>query len=244
LNAAAGLLVVLIKEVVVEGYRGRVAVVCDQPMARAGWEQVVAACPGLALGASVAAPDQLAQSEPYDDYAVTVLDMPDLPYRHALEVIAKLATVGPPVVSWAGSQPRTLPAVLRAGARGLVTPRTDRDPVRRTLLTVAAGGMSVAPELTTRFLAEVSFAAEASIASEEEGHLAPREVETLRYIALGYTHSQIATRMGLSTATVNTYAKRIRAKLNVNNKAALTRVAIERGHLEPGARPPAGRPPL
>jgi DNA-binding NarL/FixJ family response regulator len=240
LNAAAGLLVVQIREVVVEGYRGRVAIACDEPMARAGWEQVVAASPGLAVGASVAAPDQLAQSEPYDDYVVTVLDMPALPYRNALEAIAKLATVGSPVVSWEASQPRTLPAVIRAGARGLVTPRTGRDSVRRTLLTVAAGGMSVAPELTTRFLDDVSLAADSSLASEE-GHLAPREVQTLRYIALGYTHSQIATRMGLSTATVNTYAKRIRAKLNVNNKAALTRVAIERGHLEPGARPLATR---
>jgi DNA-binding CsgD family transcriptional regulator len=37
--------------------------------------------------------------------------------------------------------------------------------------------------------------------------------------------------MGLSQATVNTYAKRIRAKLKVGNKAELTRVAIELGYL-------------
>jgi DNA-binding CsgD family transcriptional regulator len=38
--------------------------------------------------------------------------------------------------------------------------------------------------------------------------------------------------MGLTEATVNTYAKRLRAKLNVGNKAQLTRVAIELGHLD------------
>jgi hypothetical protein len=46
--------------------------------------------------------------------------------------------------------------------------------------------------------------------------------------------------MGLSPATVNTYAKRIRGKLKVNNKAELTRIAIDLGHLgEVGGTPPA-----
>ena len=48
--------------------------------------------------------------------------------------------------------------------------------------------------------------------------------------AHGLTQGQIATRMGLSQATVNTYAKRIRAKLKVSNKAELTRIAIDLGH--------------
>ena len=63
-------------------------------------------------------------------------------------------------------------------------------------------------------------------ADEDPSGLAPREIETLRWIALGFTHAQIATRMGLSQATVNTYAKRIRAKLAVGNKAELTRAAV------------------
>lgn len=54
-------------------------------------------------------------------------------------------------------------------------------------------------------------------------------------VARGLTQGQIATRMGLSQATVNTYAKRIRAKLKVNNKAALTRIAIELGHVGEGS---------
>ncbi|RSM62104.1 hypothetical protein DMB66_22730 [Actinoplanes sp. ATCC 53533] len=72
----------------------------------------------------------------------------------------------------------------------------------------------------------------------------PREIETLRWIASGFTHAQIATRMGLSTTTVDTYAKRIRAKLNVSNKAELTRVAIELGHVVQRRRAaPAPDPP-
>ncbi len=37
--------------------------------------------------------------------------------------------------------------------------------------------------------------------------------------------------MGLSQATVDTYAKRIRNKLNVTDKAEITRIAVELGHL-------------
>ena len=42
--------------------------------------------------------------------------------------------------------------------------------------------------------------------------------------------------MGLSEATVNTYAKRIRSKLQVNNKAELTRAAIRLGYLDDDRR--------
>jgi DNA-binding CsgD family transcriptional regulator len=61
--------------------------------------------------------------------------------------------------------------------------------------------------------------------------LGRREVETLRWVARGLTHRQIGTRMGLTEETVNTYLKRIRAKLGVHNKALLTRRAIELGYL-------------
>ena len=48
----------------------------------------------------------------------------------------------------------------------------------------------------------------------------------LRQISRGLTHGQIATRLGISPHTVDTYVKRIRAKLGVGNKAELTRVAL------------------
>jgi DNA-binding CsgD family transcriptional regulator len=51
----------------------------------------------------------------------------------------------------------------------------------------------------------------------------------------GYTDAQTATRLGLTHATVTTYAKRLRAKLKFGNKADLTRLAIELGHV-PRAR--------
>lgn len=63
--------------------------------------------------------------------------------------------------------------------------------------------------------------------SGEPGNLlSGREKQVLRQIARGLTHGQIATRLGISPHTVDTYVKRIRSKLGVGNKAELTRAAL------------------
>jgi DNA-binding CsgD family transcriptional regulator len=59
--------------------------------------------------------------------------------------------------------------------------------------------------------------------------LTDRELETLRHIAAGHTHLQAARAMGVSRHTVDTYLRRIRAKLGHTSTAELTRVAISLG---------------
>ncbi|MEU7870001.1 LuxR C-terminal-related transcriptional regulator [Dactylosporangium sp. NPDC049140] len=62
------------------------------------------------------------------------------------------------------------------------------------------------------------------------GALSPREQQTLDLIASGFTHAQVASRMGVRKATVDTYVERIRAKLQLGNKAELTRAALDPAH--------------
>jgi DNA-binding CsgD family transcriptional regulator len=92
--------------------------------------------------------------------------------------------------------------------------------------TVAHGGFYLCPRLVDGFYAQLR-----QPTHTDPYGLARREVETLRWIVRGLTHAQIATKMGLSRATVNTYATRIRDKLNVSSTAELTRIAIELGYL-------------
>ncbi len=70
-----------------------------------------------------------------------------------------------------------------------------------------------------------------SAESDQFRRLSKRETEVLRQISRGLTHSQIATRLGISHHTVDTYVKRIRAKLDLGNKAELTRAALLMGEL-------------
>ena len=141
-------------------------------------------------------------------------------------MIAGLARVGSPLVISSWDHPPGLLAAIRAGARGCVTWQSDHSIVDSALRTVAHGGFYLCPRLVDRFYEELSRPPQ----SDPNG-LAPREIETLQLIAQGFTYAQIATMMGLSQATVDTYAKRIRNKLNVTDKAEITRIAVELGHL-------------
>ncbi|GAB2943589.1 response regulator transcription factor [Micromonospora polyrhachis] len=201
----------------------QVAIVADHPVSRAGMEKLASDDARMRVVTAVASVEELYQRA--DSYDVVVLDLPHLSTA-ALDAVAKVATVGPPLVSsvWEGSP--TLLATIRTGARGCISRFAEQRDVREAMRVIAHGGFYICPRMVGQFQVEL-----AGHTEEEQSGLAPREIETLRWIASGLTHAQIATRMGLSQATVNTYAKRIRAKLNVSNKADLTRMAIELGHV-------------
>lgn len=202
------------------------AIIGDQPLAVAGLERLAAEDPALEVLATVARIEELDGT-----YDIVVVDLPSRAQAAFPDVVAAAARIGRPLICSSWEQQTGLVAAIRAGARGCITRHTEQAAVRAALRTVAQGGFYLCSQLVDRFQAELLRPYD-----EDPNGLAPREIETLRWIALGFTHAQIATRMGLSQATVNTYAKRIRAKLNVSNKAELTRMAIELGHLSQSHR--------
>lgn len=114
------------------------------------------------------------------------------------------------------------------GARGYVHRHADVATVVSAIRTTVAGGefwgeLGVAPDIETT-------------ATVESDSLSPRELQVLRQIARGLTHSQIATRLRISGNTVNTYVKRIRSKLKLGNKAELTRFAVQASWARPEDR--------
>ena len=107
---------------------------------------------------------------------------------------------------------------LQAGASGVISKRESGERLVDAVR-AAAAGTNVAPahgeddQTTER--------------AETAGRgLSGREEQVLRQISRGLTHGQIATRLGISSHTVDTYVKRIRRKLGVGNKAELTRLAL------------------
>jgi DNA-binding NarL/FixJ family response regulator len=202
----------------------KIAVVHDQPVTRAALQRLVAACSEFAVVASVDRVDELVT------YDAVVVGLPLRSDQPALEVIAGLARTGSPLVISSWEQPPGVLAAVGAGARGCVTTQSDHSTVEAAIRAVAQGGFYLCPRLVDRFQEELG----RPPYSDHHG-LSPREAEALQFIAQGLTYGRIATRMGVSPATVDTYAKRIRAKLNVTNKAEITRIAIELGHRVMGA---------
>lgn len=206
-----------------------VAIVADHPITRAGLEKLASDDTGMRVVAAVGSVAELrGAAEAYD---VVVLDIAQIDVATVNDVV-HVAALGRPLVSssWSGSP--TLLATIRAGARGCISRFAEQREVREAMRVIVQGGLYLCPRMAGQFQMEL-----ANRDVDEQSGLAPREIETLQWIASGFTHSQIATRMGLSHATVNTYAKRIRAKLNVNNKADMTRMAIELGYFSRGRRP-------
>lgn len=103
---------------------------------------------------------------------------------------------------------------LAAGASGSVSKQADAN-----TLAHAIRAATIRPD---QLAATIS----PEVAKPESCLLSGRETQVLQLIACGYTHGQVARRLGISPHTVDTYVKRIRTKLTLGNKAELTRAAV------------------
>lgn len=66
-------------------------------------------------------------------------------------------------------------------------------------------------------------------ARRRQADLSPRELEVVRMVAAGMTNGEIAQSLRLSQNTVKNHIARVFDKLGVNNRAELTRKAIDSG---------------
>ncbi|MFI7423914.1 LuxR C-terminal-related transcriptional regulator [Nonomuraea sp. NPDC049684] len=170
-------------------------------------------------------------------YDVLILDLYLAEDRPCLAAVKELAAVTRVLIVSASGRPADVLAAIRCGANGYVTKDAPSELIVAAVRTVAAGGFYLSAGLADILQSELDDSARppAGSGAQEEGEggeapprLSAREEETLSYIAQGFTHAQVGRRMGLSKATVDTYVERIRAKLQVGNKAELTRAALNR----------------
>lgn len=206
-----------------------VGVVDDHPVVRCGLSHLLERWPDIRVTVVAAT---VAALGPTGSLDVVVLDLylgSDVP---ELESVALLAASTPVLVISASARPDDVLGAIRAGASGYLTKDCAPELLAGGILTVASGGFALTSELADIVQSAQARADGAGRGSGREvpggGHLSPREEQTLSFIARGFTHEQIATRLGIRRSTVNTYVERIRDKLQVGNKAELTRAALAR----------------
>jgi len=133
----------------------------------------------------------------------------------SIKVVADAARMTTKVIVMSSGVPRSLiQACLSVGAIGHLDKRL---PLARFCEAVRTAARIEAPTRPST---------EPRSAGLRPAGLSRREYEVLAHIAEGCTHEQTARRMGVSRNTVDTYVKRIRAKVGVGNKADLTRLAL------------------
>ena len=199
----------------------RVAIVDDHPIARRGVASALADAGDVEVVASVDSAADLGEAPSIE---VVILDLYHDGDEPCLAAVAEWSARTRVLVMSASGRPDDVLRAVRAGAGGYITKRAQPALFVAAVQTVAAGGFWLSSQLADIVLSRPEPPAPAA----PHGHLSPREEQTLDLIARGYTHAQAATRMGVTKATVDTYVERIRAKLQVGNKAELTRAALRR----------------
>ena len=120
------------------------------------------------------------------------------------------------VVSCYG-EPDVIRQALDAGADGYVLKDSHTECILKGIASVSDGKLYLCPA-AKQALENGSTPIQAS--------LTQREREILALIVEGLPMKQIASRLGLSFETVHSYTKYIRAKMGVNNTAALVRIYL------------------
>jgi DNA-binding NarL/FixJ family response regulator len=124
--------------------------------------------------------------------------------------------------------PEDVVAVIRAGARGYVTktisPAQLIDAIHRT----ADGDAVFSPWLAGFVLDAFTTGAQQPVEDPELDQLTAREQDVLLLIARGYLYKEIGARLHISVKTVESHVSNVLRKLQLSNRAELTRWAAQR----------------
>ena len=109
-------------------------------------------------------------------------------------------------------------ALLQSGANGYLLLSDDTDDLFKAVKRAAVGQPSVTPRIAV------------GLATDErrnDDDLTKREMDVIAQIALGYTNREMATKLHLSTRTVESHRANIMRKLGFHSRAEVVRYAME-----------------
>jgi DNA-binding NarL/FixJ family response regulator len=121
--------------------------------------------------------------------------------------------------------------LLQVGAYGYLPKKAAGSELIHAIRAVCRGEAYIHPSMT-RCLMD-GYVHHAKDKSKHLDGLTGREVEILKLIAEGLTNQVIATQLFLSVKTVEGHRGRIMEKLDVHNRTALVRYAINKGLITP-----------
>jgi len=118
--------------------------------------------------------------------------------------------------------------VMRSGANGYVLKRSADTELVEAIKRISEGkkylNESISQKLIDTLLKKPN---EEGDSNNPYTMLSGREREVLRYLAQGYTNTEIAEKLFISPKTVDTYRSRIMKKLSIRKKSELVNYAIK-----------------
>jgi DNA-binding NarL/FixJ family response regulator len=210
----------------------KVFLVDDHHVVRSGLKALVDNQPDMEVVGE--AGDGLAALEliPQQSVDVVVMDV-SMPVMGGVEATRRIKSHQPAIKILAltvHEEEGFLEQLIKAGASGYVVKRAVADDLIHAIRTVAKGGAYLDPIVASSVLGGIAKSA-VSAKSAREQKLSERESEVLVLVAKGYTGREIATRLDISTKTVETHKARAMEKLELASRAELVGYAIDRGWL-------------
>jgi two-component system, NarL family, response regulator NreC len=164
----------------------------------------------------------------HPEVAVLDLAMPILNGIDAAKEIQRISGKTKTIILSMHTESRYILESLRGGANGFVMKTHAADDLVRAIRETARGGTYLSPEVS-----EAVVQAYQNKTEVPPDPLSPRERQVLQLIAEGKTTKEVATALGISVKTAETYRTRIMEKLDIHETASLVRYAVRRGVVQP-----------
>jgi DNA-binding NarL/FixJ family response regulator len=211
----------------------RIAIVAAAPAIRAALESIVARHESLSVTSVVASVEALASDPNLASSEVVLLHV-----TTADGAARDLRALPPlPVVVLFGGRawPAAIPAMLAAGARGVLPDDSAAEEIAAAVEAAVAGLVVVPSELASALVAPRPPASEArdfgAASAARARALTPREREILSMLAEGLPNKVIASRLGISEHTVKTHLEAVFEKLGASTRAEAVARAVRSGLL-------------
>jgi len=204
----------------------------DHPVVRLGIRNVLETEPDFVVVGEVADALQVISEVEALRPDVLVLDL-IMPGLNGLEITRRLARSAPQtkvvVLSMHANEAYVIEA-LRNGASAYVLKGSESGEIIQAIREILAGRRYLSPPLSERSI-EMYIEKSAGAPLDPYETLSTREREVLHLVAEGHTSPDIATRLHISTRTVESHRANLMRKLGLDSRTDLVRYALRRGIL-------------
>ncbi len=205
-----------------------VALVDDHPVVRAGLKAVLEKAPDISVVAEGECGKDALRIVEEISPNVIVLDL-NLPDIHGVEVTRRIAARGVPTAILILTFHRDNPSVyklLECGALGYVLKDEALETLVSAIRAVAQGENWLSPAITKQVIRKAVGQDERK---EDSAGLTPREMEILCLLAQGLDNTAIASRLVLTTRTIQNHVSNIYSKLGATSRTEAALYAIRSG---------------
>ncbi len=210
----------------------RVLIADDHAVLRAGLRLLIDAQPDMQTVAEASDSQETLAQTAASRPDVLLLDL-SMPGEGGLNLLGRLGAAVPQtkvLILTMHADEDYLRLALRRGAAGYVVKAAADQELLAAIRAVARGEVYVHSSLLRPLLHDVA-PAPAATPYDAWYALSEREQQVIRDVSVGFTNRQIASQLGLSVKTVETYRARAMEKLGLSTRAQLVEYAIRRGWL-------------